>query len=81
MQTALLPPSRRFCGIYRPMIGRSRDAVPSILTKTSRPIGVEMKTWIKWTAGTVGVLIVAAAAAAIVGTQLAERKPTVIDVK
>lgn len=41
-----------------------------------------MKTWIKWTAGTVGVLIVAAAAAAIVGTQLAERKRNrVIDIK
>ena len=41
-----------------------------------------MKTWIKWTAGVVGVLVVAAAAAAIVGTQLAERKRNrVIDIK
>ena len=33
-----------------------------------------MKTWIKWTAGTVAVLIVAAASAVVIGTQLGERK-------
>lgn len=33
-----------------------------------------MKTWIKWTAGTVGVLVIAAAVAIVAGTQLAERK-------
>ncbi len=33
-----------------------------------------MKRWLKWTVGAVGVLVVAAAAAAVVGTQLAERK-------
>lgn len=33
-----------------------------------------MKRWVKWTLGALGALLVAAAAAAVVGTQLAERK-------
>lgn len=33
-----------------------------------------MKRWVKWTVGAIGVLVVVAAAAALVGTQLAERK-------
>jgi mono/diheme cytochrome c family protein len=33
-----------------------------------------MKRWIKWTVGAIGALVVVAAAAALVGTQLAERK-------
>ena len=33
-----------------------------------------MKRWVKWTVGVIGVLVVVAAAAALVGTQLAERK-------
>ena len=33
-----------------------------------------MKRWIKWSLGALGALVVVAAAAAVVGTQLAERK-------
>lgn len=33
-----------------------------------------MKRWVKWTLGALGALLVAAAAAAVVGSQLAERK-------
>lgn len=33
-----------------------------------------MKRWVKWSLGALGALVVAAAAAAVVGTQLAERK-------
>ena len=41
-----------------------------------------MKTWIKWTAATAGVLVIALVAAAIIGTQLAERKRNrIIDIK
>ena len=33
-----------------------------------------MKRWVKWTVGVIGALVVVAAAAVAVGTQLAERK-------
>ena len=33
-----------------------------------------MKRWIKWTAGTVGVLVLLAGGAVVVGKQLADRK-------